>query len=363
MKFKADVSCARVTLLSRAASLVLAIAMATLPGSLFGQTTGTILGQVSDPSGAAIAGATVKAENLGTGLARTAATNTDGVYLIPALPVGTYKITVEMAGFKVFAQTGITLQVGQNARVDVPLAVGAVTESVNVSASALSVDTQSTTIGSTVDNRRIVSIPLNGRNVLALAQLLPGVGTGNLPTAYTFSRSGPTISISGSRTNQNNIMLDGTTLIGAMGNVGQNLPSPDTLQEFRVLTNTFSAEYGRAAGGVFLAVTKSGTNEVHGSLWEFLRNDALNARNFFAAGKPFLRQNQFGGSVGGPVVLPGYNGAAKQEWQRMRANLDEQRYGGAQIKTRDFDQLRNPDLNIVARQATQFLRTALFLEG
>ena len=308
MKLRADVSHPCVTLWNRAARVLLAIVMVTIPAALFGQTTGTILGQVSDPSGAAVVGAAVKAENLGTGLTRTAATNTDGVYLIPALPAGTYKITVENSGFKVFSQTGITLQVGQNARVDAPLAVGAVTESVNVSGSALSVDTQSTTIGSTVDNRRIVSIPLNGRNVLALAQLLPGVGTATLPTAYTFSRSGPTISISGSRTNQNNIMLDGTTLIGAMGNVGQNLPSPDTLQEFRVLTNTFSAEYGRSAGGVFLAITKSGTNEIHGSMWEFLRNDALNARNFFAAGKPFLRQNQFGGSAGGPVVLPGYNG-------------------------------------------------------
>ncbi len=308
MKFHDSAFRSGSTVLRRAASLVLAASMATLPLALYGQTTGTILGQVSDPAGAAVAGATVKAENLGTGLGRTASTNTDGVYLIPALPTGTYKITVETAGFKVFTQTGISLQVGQNARVDVALALGTVSESVEVTGAALSVDTQSTTIGATVDNRRIVSIPLNGRNVLALAQLLPGVGTGNLPTAYSFSRQGPTISISGSRVNQNNIMLDGTTLIGAMGNVGQNLPSPDTLQEFRVLTNTFSAEYGRAAGGVFLAITKSGTNEVHGGLWEFLRNDALNARNFFAAGKPFLRQNQFGASLGGPVVLPGYNG-------------------------------------------------------
>jgi hypothetical protein len=283
-------------------ALLLPLLASILDLPLFAQTTGMILGQISDPSGAAVTRASVTAENLGTGLRRTAQTNTEGIYLIPALPTGTYKVTIETAGFKTFSQTGITLQVGQNARVDVPLELGAVSESVNVSASALSVDTQSTTIGATVDNRRIVSIPLNGRNVLALAQLLPGVGTANLPTAYTFSRSGPTISISGSRTNENNIMLDGTTLIGAMGNVGQNLPSPDTLQEFRVLTNTYAAEYGRAAGGVFLAITKSGTNEVHGSLWEFLRNDALNARNFFSAGKPLLRQNQFGVSAGGPVI-------------------------------------------------------------
>jgi hypothetical protein len=308
MKFQADVSCARITLWSSAASLMLAIAVATLPGTLLGQTTGTILGQVSDSSGATVSTAKVQVQNVGTGLTREAETNEAGSYLVLSLPTGTYKITVTAPGFKSYSQSNITLQVGQNARVDVPLTLGAVSESVDISAAALAVDTQSTTIGATIDNRRLVNIPMNGRNVLSLAQLLPGVGTGNIPTTVTFSRSGPTLSVSGSRTNQNNIMLDGTTMIGAMGNVAQNLPSPDALQEFRLLTNTFSAEYGRAAGGVFLAVTKSGTNEVHGSLWEFLRNDALNARNFFAAGKPFLRQNQFGGSVGGPVVLPGYNG-------------------------------------------------------
>ena len=310
MKFHADASCACVTpsLLSGGANLVLAIAVAMLPGSLPGQTTGTILGQVSDSSGATVSTAKVQVENMGTGLTREADTSEAGSYLVLSLPSGTYKITVTAPGFKSYSQSDITLQVGQNARVDVPLTLGDVSESVEVSAAALAVDTQSTTIGSTIDNRRLANIPMNGRNVLSLAQLLPGVGTGNIPTTVTFSRSGPTLSVSGSRTNENNVMLDGTTMIGAMGNVAQNLPSPDALQEFRLLTNTFSAEYGRAAGGVFLAITKSGTNEVHGSLWEFLRNDALNARNFFSAGKPFLRQNQFGGSVGGPVVLPHYNG-------------------------------------------------------
>ncbi len=308
MKFQADVSGVRNTLWSSAASLLLTIAVASVPGTLLAQTTGTILGQVSDSSGATVSTAKVQVQNVGTGLNREAETNESGSYLVLSLPTGTYKITVTAPGFKSYSQSNITLQVGENARVDVPLTLGAVSESVDISAAALAVDTQSTTIGATIDNRRLANIPLNGRNVLSLAQLLPGVGTGNIPTTVTFSRSGPTLSVSGSRTNQNNIMLDGTTMIGAMGNVAQNLPSPDALQEFRLLTNTFSAEYGRAAGGVFLAVTKSGTNEVHGSLWEFLRNDALNARNFFAAGKPFLRQNQFGGSVGGPVVLPGYNG-------------------------------------------------------
>ena len=282
--------------------------------SLSAQTTGTIVGQISDQSGAAVANATVTAINMGTRFARKAVTNSEGEYLIPSLPIGEYQVTVNASGFKEFTQTGITLQVAQNARVDGTLQLGSVTESVNVSGSALRVDTESTTVGGVIDRTRIADIPLNGRNVLSLAQLLPGVGQANIPTVVTFSRSGPTFTVSGSRENANNVQLDGTTFVGAMGNVAQNLPSPDSLQEFRILTNTYSAEYGRASGGVLLAVTKSGSNQVHGSLWEFLRNDALNARNYFNPGpsrKPYLRQNQFGGSFGGPVVLPGYNGKDK----------------------------------------------------
>ena len=287
-----------------------AAAIVSLPLSLLGQTTGNILGQVTDPSGAAVSGGNVTAQNLGTGYTRKAIINGAGEYVIPSVPIGAYKVTVAVPGFKEFSQTGITLQVGQNARVDARLQVGAVTQSVNVSAAALAVDTESSTVGQVIDNRRIVSIPLNGRNVLALAQLLPGVGTASLPTTVTFSRSGPTFTVSGGRTNSNSVDLDGTILTGAMGNVAQNLPSPDSLQEFRVLTNTYDAEFGRASGGIVLSVTKSGTNQVHGALWEFLRNDALNARNYFntKGPKPFLRQNQFGGSVGGPVILPHYNG-------------------------------------------------------
>jgi len=295
-------------------SLTLLLFVTLLPLSLFGQTTGTIVGRVSDPTGVAVASGTVTAKNVDTGLVRTARIN-DGEYFIPSLPIGSYQITVQVAGFKEFSQTGITLQVGQNARVDAALQLGTVTESVSVSAAALSVDTTSTIVGAAIDNKQLEDIPLNGRNALGLAQLLPGVGTASLPEIILFSRGGPTFTVSGSRTSQNNVMLDGTTLIGAMGNVAQNLPDPDALQEFRIFTNTFSAEYGRASGGVLLAVTKSGTNSLHGSLWEFLRNDSLNARNYFngpsTGPRPFLRQNQFGGSIGGPVVLPGYNGKGK----------------------------------------------------
>ena len=290
-----------------------ALLLVLLPACALGQTTATIVGRISDQSGAVVAGGSVTVQNLGTGYLRDAAINSEGEYTIPALPIGEYKITIRSQGFKEYTQTGITLQVGQNARVDVKLQVGTVTQSVNVDAEALRVDTESSTVGEVIDNRRIEAIPLNGRNVLDLMQLLPGVSNkASLPVTITFSRGGPTFSVSGGRGNSNSVDLDGTQLAGAMGNVAQNLPSPDALQEFQMLTNSFDAQYGRASGGVIFAVTKSGTNQVHGGIWEFIRNDALNARNYFnpasTGAKPFLRQNQFGGSVGGPIFLPRYNG-------------------------------------------------------
>jgi hypothetical protein len=278
--------------------------------TLSAQNTGTIVGQVSDPTGAAVPNATVEVENVGTGLVRTGVTETLGTYLIPALPLGAYKLSVRATGFKAFSQSGISLQLGQNARVDATLELGSMTETVEVVAEALRVDSRSTTLGASITNRQISDLPLDGRNPLRLLQYLPGVGNANIQTAPIFARgSGPSFNVSGARGTGNSIMLDGTVLAAAMTNFGVNLPNPDALTEFRMLTNAFSAEYGRAEGSIILAATKSGTNELHGSLWEFLRNDALNARNFFASGdKPLLRQNQFGLAVGGPVVLPKYHG-------------------------------------------------------
>ncbi len=290
------------------ARLCLTLTLTVFADNCLAQTTGTIHGQVTDPGGASVSASKVRVEYLATALAANGTTNDEDGYLVPSLPPGNYRVTVEAPGFKVFSQSGVVVEVGLNARVNAMLQLGSVNESVEVQGAAFSVDTQSATVGATVDNRRLTTIPLNGRNVLTLAQLLPGVGTGNIQTAVPNARTGPTINVSGGRDTDNNMMLDGTSLVELMYNRGVNLPNPDALQEFRVLTNTYSAEYGRTAGGVFLAVTKSGTNALHGSLFEFLRNDALNARNFFAASNPKLRQNQFGGSVGGPVMLPGYDG-------------------------------------------------------
>jgi len=289
-------------------SIRIAILMALSQVALHAQTTGTIVGQVSDASNAAVSGANVEAQNVETRLTRAAVTSADGAYLIPSLPPGMYNVTVHVSGFKSFTQTGIKVEVSQNPRVDARLEIGATTDTVNVAANVLSVDTETSQVGATIDSQRLVNLPLNGRNVLQLATLLPGVGPANFPTTVTNSRSGPTVSVSGGRPRDNNFMLDGTTITTGLYETPQNLPSPDALEEFRVLTNTYSAEYGRGVGSIFMAVSKSGTNSFHGNLFEFLRNDALNARNFFAAAKPVLRQNQFGGSFGGPVELPHYNG-------------------------------------------------------
>jgi len=176
------------------------------------QTTGTLHGLVTDRSGGAIASATVTALHVGSGLARTTTASVEGSFVLVSLRSGTYRVTVAAPGFKSSIQNDVELPVGQNIRMDARLDVGAVNESVEVAAAATKVDTQASALGATVDNLRLNSLPLNGRNVLALATLLPGVGRASIPTTQTFSRTGPSFNVSGGRENDNNIMLDGTTM-------------------------------------------------------------------------------------------------------------------------------------------------------
>ena len=228
--------------------------------------------------------------------------NETGAYLITNLPLGPYSLVIEKDGFRRFVQEGITLEVDQNARVDAVLAVGQLTDSITVSADAIGVDTRAATVGEVVDRLRVQELPVNGRNVMQLAKLIPGVTTVSAPILVTRGRNGPAISVAGGRDTQNEIRLDDSSHVQLYNNSALNLPSPDALQEFKVLTSGFSAEYGRYGGGVFIAVTRAGTNDFHGSLWEYLRNKAFDARNFFSADKPDLKQNQFGFTFGGPVI-------------------------------------------------------------
>jgi outer membrane receptor protein involved in Fe transport len=269
---------------------------------LYAQGTGTIHGSVKDATGLPVANAKVTASLTERGLQRSALTDTQGDYVLPALPVGSYTVSIETPGFNSFHQEGVVLTSNENARVDATLQVGNVTQSVSVTAEAPLVDSRSSTIGDLIDTRRVVELPINGRNIIGLAGLLPGASQVNAPQTFTGDRSGPTVSISGSRGNDNLFLFDGAEFQANFRNTGLNYPPPDALQEVKVLTNSFSAEYGRNSGSVFNVVTRSGTNEIHGSAWEFLRNQDLNARNFFAPSqKPQLIQNQFGGAAGGPI--------------------------------------------------------------
>ncbi|MCI0628258.1 MAG: Plug and carboxypeptidase regulatory-like domain-containing protein [Acidobacteria bacterium] len=240
--------------------------------------------------------------------------------MIPLLPISSkYKLTIEAPGFKSITRTGIALQLNQNARIDIQLELGDMTETVEVTAGAPLVDTYSSTGGDVVESKRITELPLNGRNPLQLASLLTGVTLSSNPVAITGGNRGANfVSVNGSRTNETDYQIDGMRFAGAYNNSGLNYPSPDALEEFKLITNSYSAEYGFYAGSIFTAVTKSGTNDIHGAAWEFLRNDKLNARNFFSSTVPLLRQNQFGASIGGPILKNRLFGFGSYQGLRIR---------------------------------------------
>ena len=236
-------------------------------------------------------------------------TNDQGYYTFPALLPNVYNLTVTKTGFKPVRQTNLQLEVQQAARLDLVLEIGAVTETVDVNAQAVLLDSESSTVGQVVGNKQVAELPLLGRNPYALGMLVPGVrqsiGVNNLPIDQISTVS---ITINGQRANANEFLLDGAPNSAPSQNQPVIYANPDSVQEFKVDTNTFSAEYGRAAGGIFNVVTKAGTNDPHFTLYEFFRNDQLNANDFFAnkggSARPPFKFNQFGGSVGGPVEIP-----------------------------------------------------------
>lgn len=207
-------------------------------GVCFAQGTGTITGNVTDPSGLAAAGATVTALLEERGTTRTISVDDRGVYVLPLLPVGTYAIKVEAQGFKTFSQSGVTLTLNQNVRVDARLEVGAVSEAISITAEAPLVDSRSAQLGTLVDSRRVTELPTNGRNVISLAVLLPGATSISAPQTFTGDRSGPTVSMSGSRGNQNAFLFDGQHFNAVFRNTGLNYPPPDALQEVKVSPTT-----------------------------------------------------------------------------------------------------------------------------
>jgi hypothetical protein len=287
------------------------IGLGLASGAVSGQSvTGTILGTVTDTSGAVVANAKVTIVNEGTGLTRTVTADGNGEYTAPALPTGHYTITSEMTGFKTVALSNIEVGVDQRVRINIKHEVGAMTESVSVTAEAPLLQTSSSELGTTVTNEQIEALPLNGRNFVNLTRTIPGVLRGipgaNIDGAGSLAwRASASFSANGQRPRDNNYMLDGVDNNETWLQTVVIFPSVDALDEFKMQTSTYSAEYGRSLGGVVNLQIKSGTNNLRGSGFEFHRNDAFDANNFFnnraGRAKPDFKQNQFGGTLGGAI--------------------------------------------------------------
>jgi hypothetical protein len=267
------------------------------------ERTGQIVGRVTDSTGAAIGGATVTLVNVGTGIPRApVATAADGGYLIPLVPVGEYRVEAAKTNFQTVVRAGIRVDVQQAARVDFTLPVEPTAQTLTVVADAPQVNTQNATQGVTIQARAIVDLPLNGRNFIQLGTLIPGAV--QTPSRFEIQGIQPArngFAVNGARTQSNSFLLDGITNSDPHFNGWVVAPPPDALEQFKILTSSFAAEYGGNAGSIVTAITRAGSNQPHGSLWNFLRNDALDARDFFAVSRPPLRQNQFGASAGGPL--------------------------------------------------------------
>lgn len=294
----------RLSMSSKLVVQMLTAALLMAPGLTAQQDRGTISGTVVDAQGASVPGAEILVRNTGTNFQFKAAANDTGFYTAPGLAVGEYEVTAWAPGFKKTVRSGVVLEVDQRAQVNLSLEVGQVSETVEVVGEAPLVDVGTATVGSVVENRRIQELPLNGRNALALAMLTPGVRTSVGSTYTGFVDRGvriSTMSINNSPGGMNDQLLDGNHNVLTWINEVAVPPAVDAVEEFKVQSGAMSAEYGYTAGGVVNLVSKSGSNTFHGTAYEFLRNDKLDARNTFAATRERLRYNQFGGSLGGPI--------------------------------------------------------------
>ena len=276
--------------------------------SAFGQfTTARLSGTVQDNSGAAVPGATVTVEQVGTGYKQQVKSGEAGEYLFPSLPVGAYQLTVEMTGFNTYLQKGIALQVGQAATQQIKLAVGTVTQQVTVQGDTNQVTTDDASISQVIDEKSMESMPLNGREAQQLVFLVPGAVNVTDQNCGNNCEGGVLpgeqyAKVNGGGSNGVYYLLDGVDYNDMYINTNLPFPSPDALQEFNVQTDNMSAAYGNATGGVANVVTKSGTDQIHGDVFEYLRNFDMDAKNYFATSPDPLKQNQFGGTIGGPIL-------------------------------------------------------------
>ena len=298
----------------------LAMLFLVLPARTFAQGYGSIQGTVDDTTGAAVAGASITATQTDSGRQTIVNSSQSGTFVFPTLPPAPYTVTVTAQGFQTYQQKGIVLQADQSVTVNAKLAIGATTETVEVTSSVPQVDTTSGTLSQVVDQERVVDLPLNGRNAAALITLVAGVvdatneGNGvNQGNGKTFPAAVVT-SANGTLPNQSNYLLDGGNNVDEMTNVNGPFPFPDALQEFSVQTSNYTAEYGQSAGAVVNIVTKSGGNHFHGDLFEFLRNGYFNARPYFSTTADNLHRHQFGGTIGGPVKIPHFSTGTRTQF-------------------------------------------------
>ncbi len=319
--------------------------------SLHAQATASVVGTVRDSSGAVVSAAKVTAINKNTGLTRTVQTDNQGSYAVTLLPIGTYNFTAELSGFKQSEVPNVVLQVAQQARVDVILQPGDVKSTVEVSTEPSLIQTDSSSLGQVIDNKKIVDLPLNGRDFTQLAALTPGALTNAIPGGPTSGEvtNASTVSISGGQGDKTEYLFDGISNQDQLFDGVQIRPSIDFIQEFRVQSNSFSVEYGRGSAVINLS-SKSGTNQIHGTLFEFFRNDVLDAKNYFATTLPPLRRNQFGGAVGGPIrknklfYFFNYEGTRLKQPGTTQANVPSQdlRSGNfSSVKTQIIDPTTN----------------------
>ncbi len=339
--------------------LRLAGAVLALSFALYGQTQGTITGVVSDPSGAVVANAAVTVTNTATNTSRSTVTNSEGLYSFPSLLPGPYEVRVEISGFRT-ATSKLELQVQQTARVDITLQVGQTSESIEVSANAALLSTDNATVGTVIEERRILELPLNGRNFLQLVSLSPNVTYGfDMPGQASGRQSGTrtqqNISVSGMRGVWNNYTLDGVANTDVNFNLYVVLPSVDALQEFKVQSGIYPAEFGRAATQINVS-TKPGTNDFHGTAYWFHRNSALDAQPYDFDGtrpkNPPFRWNQYGFTVGGPVWLPKiFNGRNRLFFMTNFEGFKERR-SGTSYWTTPTKAMRGGDFSAVTTPAT-----------
>jgi len=287
---------------------LLGLLLAGTAAMVWSQTGGSaqISGLVSDPSGAVVPNARVTVTQLDTGMVRTTSGGPDGIYVLPNLPVGSYRLEVQAGGFNTYVQTGIRLEVSSTVTINVTLNVGQTKQQVNVTANASMVQTQTTSVGQVMDDQRILDLPLNGRQATDLIMLMGGATNTtdqNLTDIKTSKNyfSSDSISVAGGQSSATSYRLDGGTHMDNFSNINLPFPFPDAVQEFSVQTSSLSAQWGLHPGAQVEVVTKSGTNRIHGDAFEFVRNGDFNARDFFAATQDTLKRNQFGGTIGAPI--------------------------------------------------------------